>query len=142
MESNHFALLKRNLEDATNLAPRSPLNCEPSKKRAHVSLCTIFGFLSTSNKFKKNDATRVGFSENVMLFVIKRLMFMKIIESILLQKLTYKLCSRLVFPPRNTFVEEDLLGLVEKTMTIYVQPELVNCLLATYTFDLWMSKGA
>jgi hypothetical protein len=27
-------------------------------------------------------------------------------------------------------------------MTIYVQPELVDCLLTTYTFDLWMSKGA
>jgi len=142
LESNHSALLKRNLEDATNLTPRSPLNCEPSKKRAHVSPCTSFGFLSTSNKFKKNDATHVGFLENVMLFVIKRLMFMKIVESILLQKLTYKLCSRLVFPPRKTIVEDDLLGLVEKTMTIYVQPELVDCLLATYTFDLWMSKGA
>jgi hypothetical protein len=46
-----------------------------------------------------------------------------------------------VFPPRKTFVEEDLLGLVEKMMTIYVQPELVDYLLTTYTFDLWMSKG-
>jgi hypothetical protein len=135
-------LLKRNLEDATNLAPRSPLNCEPNKKRAHVSPCKIFGFLSTSNKFKKDDAIHVGFLENVMLFVIKGLMFMKIVELILLQKLTYMLCPRFVFPPRKTFVEEDLSNLVEKTMTIYVQPELVDCLLTTYTFDLWMSKGA
>jgi len=80
LESNHFALLKRNLEDATNLAPKSPLNCEHSKKRAHVSPCIIFGFLSTSNKFKKDDVTHAGFLENVMLFVVKGLMFTKIVE--------------------------------------------------------------
>ncbi len=61
LESNHYALLERNLEDATNLAPRSPLNHEPNKKRAHVSPCTVFGLFSTSNKFKKDDATHVGF---------------------------------------------------------------------------------
>jgi hypothetical protein len=71
-----------------------------------------------------------------MLIVIKGLMFMKIVESILLQKLTYRLCPWLLFRPRKTFVEEDLLGLVGKMMTIYVQLELVDCLLATYTFDL------
>jgi hypothetical protein len=81
--SNHSTLLKRNLEDRTNLAPRSPFNREPSKKRAHISPCIIFGFLSTSNKFKKDDAPHVDFLENVM-FVIKGLMFMKIVESILL----------------------------------------------------------
>ncbi len=33
------------------------------------------------------------------------------------------------------------MGLVEKTMTTYVQLALVDYLLATYNFDLWMSKG-
>ncbi len=28
------------------------------------------------------------------------------------------------------------------TSTEFVQPALVECLIATYTFDLWMSKGA
>jgi hypothetical protein len=27
-------------------------------------------------------------------------------------------------------------------MTTYVQPTLANCISATCTFDLWMSKGA
>jgi hypothetical protein len=39
-------------------------------------------FLSTISKFKKDDVTQVGFLEDLMLFVIKGLMFMKIVESI------------------------------------------------------------
>jgi hypothetical protein len=42
----------------------------------------------------------------------------------------------------KSFVEETMSGLVEKTMTIYLQPTLANCILITCTFDLWMSKGA
>jgi hypothetical protein len=44
-------------------------------------------------------------------------------------------------PLKKTFVGKALLSLVEKTMTIYVQPTLVNCLSTICTFDLWMSKG-
>jgi hypothetical protein len=32
--------------------------------------------------------------------------------------------------------------LVNTTMTKYVQPTLAKCLTTTYTFHLWMSKGA
>jgi len=46
-----------------------------------------------------------------------------------------------VYTPKKTFVEKVLLGLVEKTMTIYVQLALVDYLLTNYNFDLWMSKG-
>jgi hypothetical protein len=44
-------------------------------------------------------------------------------------------------PLKKAFVGEVLLSLVEKTMTTYVQLALVDYLLATYNFDLWMSKG-
>jgi hypothetical protein len=81
-----------------------------------------------------------GFLEDLMLFVIKRLMPMKIIESIWLQRLTHMLCMRLVYTPKKTFVEKVLLGLVEKTMTIFVQFALVDWLLTSYNFDLWMSN--
>ncbi len=49
--------------------------------------------------------------------------------------------SRMVFPNINIFVDDVLSGLVEKTIFTYVHPTLVNCILAIYTFDLWMSKG-
>jgi hypothetical protein len=33
IESNHYGLLKQILKQTTNLAPRSPLDHEPDKKR-------------------------------------------------------------------------------------------------------------
>jgi hypothetical protein len=44
-------------------------------------------------------------------------------------------------PTRDSFVEETLSSLIEKIMTTYVQPTLADYILATCTFDLWMSKG-
>jgi hypothetical protein len=38
------------------------------------------------------------------------------------------------------FVETILFNLVEKTMSLYVQPTLLSCLFAPCTFNLWMSK--
>ncbi len=37
IELEHYVLLKKLLEDATNLALRFPLNHEPNKKRENVS---------------------------------------------------------------------------------------------------------
>jgi hypothetical protein len=51
------------------------------------------------------------------------------------------LCPLVVFPSRKTFVKNILPSLVEKTMTTYVEFALVNYLLTTCTFDLWMSNG-
>ncbi len=82
-----------------------------------------------------------GFLEDLMLFMIKRLMPMRIIESIWLQRLTHMLCLWLVYTPKKTFVEKVLLSLVEKIVPIYVQLALVDYLLIIYNFDLWMSKG-
>ncbi len=76
-----------------------------------------------------------------MLFVVKRLLLMKTMESIWLQGMAYMLCLWVVFPFRKTFVEEILSNLVKKTMNTYVVPALVNYLSITCTFDLWMSKG-
>jgi hypothetical protein len=42
----------------------------------------------------------------------------------------------------KTFVEDILLGLVEKTMITYVQLALAKFLSTIYTFNLWMSKRA
>jgi hypothetical protein len=44
VEYDHFTLLQKLLEDPTNLAPKFPLDCEPSKKRAHVFPFAIFCF--------------------------------------------------------------------------------------------------
>jgi hypothetical protein len=64
-------LLKKLLKDATNIAMRSPLNCEPSKKRARVCPTIISGFFCIPSKFKKDDATQIGVLEDLMLFVVK-----------------------------------------------------------------------
>jgi hypothetical protein len=63
-------------------------------------------FAIFTSKFKKYDATQVGFLEDLMLVVIKGLMPMKTIESIWVQRLTCMLCPWVVFPPKKTFVEE------------------------------------
>jgi hypothetical protein len=46
-----------------------------------------------------------------------------------------------VFPSRKIFVDDVFFGLVEKTMLTYVHHALADCISATCTFDLWMSKG-
>jgi len=117
-----------------------PLDHEPNKKRAHVSLFVIFGFFSIVNKFKINDVTQMGFVEDMMLFMVKGFLLMKNVESIWLQRLAYMLSPCTVFPSKKTSLEDILLGLVGKTMSTYVQPSFVDYLLTTRTFDLWMGK--
>jgi hypothetical protein len=53
-------------------------------KKGHMYLVPslIFGFFSTTSKFKKANATQVGLLEDLMMFVIKRLMPLRTIESI------------------------------------------------------------
>jgi hypothetical protein len=101
-----FCFVGKFVKYATNLVTKSPLDCEPSKKKAHVSPFAIFSFFSTPSKFKKYNATQVGSLEDLTLFVIKRLMPMKTIELIWVQRLTYMLSPWVVFPPKKTFVEE------------------------------------
>ncbi len=47
-----------------------------------------------------------------------------------------------MFPSRKQFSQEILPNLVEKTKQVYVLPKLIDCIYATTSFDLWMSKGA
>ncbi len=83
VEFDHSTLLQKLLVNPTNLAPRSPLDCKLSKKRAHVDPYAISNFFSFASKFKKDDAIQVVFLGDLLLFVIKGLMLMRIVESIL-----------------------------------------------------------
>jgi hypothetical protein len=60
---------------------KSPLDQKANKKRPHVFLSIIFGFISTSSKFRNHDPMQVGFSEDLMLLIVKRLLPMKMLSS-------------------------------------------------------------
>jgi hypothetical protein len=49
-----------------------------------------------------------------MLFVVKGFMPMKMVELIWLQRLAYRLCPHVILPSMKSFVEDILLGLVDK----------------------------
>jgi hypothetical protein len=51
------------------------------------------------------------------------------------------LCPKVVFINKKVFVDDVISKLVEKIMFTYVHPTFVDCISATCTFDLWMSKG-
>lgn len=90
-------------------------------KRGHMYLLMQFVvFFYLHSKFKKEHVIQVVFFEDLMLFIIKGSMLMRTIKSIRLQRLVYRLCLQLLFPPSKSFVEEILLGLIEKTLTTYV----------------------
>ncbi len=61
VDSNHSILLKILLEDATNIAPKSPLNCEPIKKRACVCAIVISSFFLLSISLKEMMQHKWGF---------------------------------------------------------------------------------
>jgi hypothetical protein len=79
VDFDHFALLKKLLENA----PKFPLDHEPNKKNPHAYFhLQYLVFFSITSKIKKGDATKVGFLEDLMLFAVKRLQFMKSTKSI------------------------------------------------------------
>jgi hypothetical protein len=49
VESDHSTLLQKLLENPTNLAPRFPLDHEPSKKKAHVFFLQFLVFFLPVN---------------------------------------------------------------------------------------------
>lgn len=53
------------------MAPRSSLDHEPNKKKAHVSPISIVCFFSIASKFKRDVVTQMGFVEDLLLFVVK-----------------------------------------------------------------------
>jgi len=56
--------------------------------------------------------------------------------------MAYMLCPKVVFINKKVFVDDVFSKLAEKTMLTYVHRTFANCISATCTFDLWMSKGA
>jgi len=75
------------------------------------------------------------------LFITKSYLHNRIVENIWLQQLGLWLCHHIVFPSKMFFIGEMLLDLVKKTKELYVTSTFFECLLATTTFDLWMSMG-
>jgi hypothetical protein len=53
-----------------------------SKKKAHVFPTIIFSFFSIASKFLKDDATQVGFLQGLLLFAVKGLLPMTMVELI------------------------------------------------------------
>ncbi len=53
-----------------------------SKKKAHVFPTIISSFFFIASTFLKDDATQVGFLQGLMLFVVKELLPMTMVESI------------------------------------------------------------
>jgi hypothetical protein len=75
----HNNLLKRYVEEI-NKQPRLALECQPSIKCPCITPSAMFGFLSSTNQFRKDNDTHVGFLEDVMLYVIKGFLPMTIVE--------------------------------------------------------------
>jgi hypothetical protein len=46
-----------------------------------------------------------------------------------------------VFLSKKQFYQKVLPNLVEKTKQEHVLPKLIKCNIATFSFDLWMSRG-
>lgn len=80
-------------------------------KRAHVFSSSIW--VSFYFKFRKDDPTQVGFFDNLMLLVVKRLLPMRIVRFVRLQRLSYKLYPWIVFSSKKDFFENVLPSLVE-----------------------------
>jgi len=81
VEFDHFTLLQKLLEDPTNLAPRFPLDHELTKKRVRMYFhlqFLVFFLLVSSRKMMQFKF----FWEDLILFVIKGLVPMEIVESI------------------------------------------------------------
>jgi hypothetical protein len=76
--------------------------------------------LKSLGKFRKDDPTQEGFLDDLMLLVVKCLLFIRIVEFVWLQRVSYKLCPQIVLQFRKVFVETILLNFVQKTMSLYV----------------------
>jgi hypothetical protein len=73
---------------------------------------------------------------------MKNNLLLQFVESVWFKHLILHLSSRVVFPFRKQNFQEILPDLEEKMKQIYVLPKLTNCIFATTSFGLWMSKGA
>jgi hypothetical protein len=68
VDVDHSAFMRKLAKDLTIVSTKAPLDQQANKKKAHVSPSTI--------------STHVGFQENLMLFMVKKPLPMKFVESI------------------------------------------------------------
>jgi len=141
VEQNHASLLKRFREELGSHS-QPPSNHEPPTKWQQVAPSSILQFYSSPHPFLKYHEIQKRFLEDVMLFVIKSFLPLRIVEPIWFQRLALQLCPKVSFLSRKVFTKKVLPSLVNTTSIEFVQPTLVECLIATCTFHLWMSKGA
>ncbi len=112
------------------------------KKKANAFLSLDIIMAKYWDPFKKDNWQWNVFIQDLALFATKSYLHNQIVESIWLQQLSLWLCHHIVFLFWKLFIDEMLIDLVKKTMELYVTSTLSKCLLATTTFDLWMSMGA
>jgi hypothetical protein len=72
VDDNHFVLVRKLVEDPNITLTKAPLDWEVHKKRAHVYPSTI---ISYESKFKIDDPTQMGLLENLLLLVVKGLLW-------------------------------------------------------------------
>jgi hypothetical protein len=89
--------MKNSTKDSSTTLAKIPFDKKISKTMARGSLTTIFGYFSINSTFRKDDPIHVGFLEDLMLLVVKGFLPMRIVGSIWLKRLSYKLCPRIVF---------------------------------------------
>jgi hypothetical protein len=85
-------LMKKLGKDSNVALAKTQLNQKVDKRMARGSLTTIFGYFSIDSKFRKDDPIHVGFLKGLILLVVKGFMHMKIVGSIWLKRLSYRLC--------------------------------------------------
>jgi hypothetical protein len=122
-----------------------PLDLEPTNKKPHITLITIFlpliEFFVVINPFAKHHGPQKGFLEDDILYVIKGFLPLRTTQFIWFQRLVYKLCLKVVFPYKNFFAKEVILAPMQKKLPQeYVQHTLAIYVSTMCTFDFWMSK--
>ena len=141
VEVEHFISSKRYAKEICSQV-RSPSYLQPTKKRPGLPPSSIVEFFGFVEPFRKDNEQQKAFLEDLVLWVIKSYLPLRVVEGIWLQRMALRLCPRIVFPSRKVFTDEVLPTLVERTLQVYVLPALDSCISAGASFDLWMSKGA
>jgi hypothetical protein len=114
---------------------------QPTKKRPNVLTNAISVFFAIKEPFNKDDVQQKDFLQDLGLLIVKNNLPLQFVENVWFKHLILHLSFKVVFPSRKQFSKEILLNFVEKTKQVYVLPKLTNCIFATTSFDLWMSKG-
>jgi hypothetical protein len=117
------------------------LDLEPTNKRLHITLITIFlpltEFFVVINPFVKHHGPQKGFLEDDILYVIKGFLPLRTMQFIWFQRLMYKLCLKVIFPYKKILAKKVILAPMQKKLPQeYVQHTLAIYVSAMCTFDL------